>query len=642
MANTQILMQPIKIGGVTIKNRVIMSGMTTGYANMDGSPNSKLLNHFISRAKGGAGLLVMGAHAVSWPEGKICERMIAANNPNITPEYHNLADSVHAYGAKIIAQIHHGGFMAVPPIANGRQSLCASEFGGAREMTVAEIHRVRDDFIAAAVNLQNCGLDGIQIHAANMYLLNQFMNPVTNRRTDEYGGSLENRFRLTREIIEGIRAACPAPFILGIRLGVVDFFPGGSTLEDGVQYAKWAEEAGADFIDVSCGFYTAANQSMETQWEQEGARLYLGEAVKKAVSVPVSVVGKLRTPAFCAKAIEEGKVDMVTLGRQMICDPEWPNKVLFGKEETIRPCLNCCQGCAEQAFFNHGNIHCQINPYAGFEDRYCESSIPRVGTPKKIAVVGGGVAGMQFAITATRRGHDVTLIEKTDKLGGQMQLACVPPYKQDLAHALEWFRGEVKRAGVKVLCNTEATADSLKAMAPDSVVICTGSVPVRPPIKGIENVVESWDILGGKVPTPRKKKIAIIGGGVVGSELAHMLCETGCEVTILEMLPEICHGHNYAHKANLEGFLNEHANIQLNSRVQEIGANYVSFVDANGEMQTIQVDKSVIATGHRPFGLDLYAEMIAAGIEAYKVGDCEKVDNIRFATRSALELAYNI
>lgn len=642
MSSTKILMKPIKIGGVVIKNRIIMSGMTTGYANMDGSPSSKLKNHFVSRAKGGVGLLVMGAHAVSWPEGKICERMIAANNPNITSEYHDLADSVHAYGAKIIAQLHHGGFMAAPSIAGGKQSICASEFAGARAMTVEEIHRVRDDFIAAAINIRNCGLDGVQIHAANMYLLNQFMNPAINQRTDEYGGSLENRFRLTREIIEGIRAACPAPFILSIRLGAIDFFPGGSTLEDGIQYAKLAEEAGVDHIDVSCGFYTIPNQVMETQWEEEGSRLYLGEAIKKNVSIPVSVVGKLRTPEFCVSAIEEKKVDMVTLGRQLICDPEWANKVLFGKEETIRPCLYCCQGCAEQAFFNHGNIHCQINPYAGYEDKYCESSIPKVGVSKKIVVVGGGVAGMQFAITATRRGHDVTLIEKTDKLGGQMRLACVPPHKKEVSSALEWFRGEVNRAGVKVLYNTEATVESLKAMHANIVVFSTGATPVRPPIKGIKNAVESWDVLGGKSPVPQKKKVVIIGGGVVGSELAHMLCLNECDVTIIEMLPEICHGHNYAHKANLEGFLNEHATIQLNACVKEVGPDFVAFVDADGKSHTIQTDETISAAGHRPSGLDLYTEMINEGIESYKIGDCESVGNIRFATRSALELAYNI
>lgn len=611
--NTRALMQPIKIGRTTIKNRIVMSGMATGYANMDGSPNTKLLNHYISRARGGVGLIVMGATAVSWPEGKICERMIAANNPTITSELHNLADSVHAYGSKVIAQIHHGGFMAIPSCAGGAQSLCASDFAGARAMTIEEIHRVRDDFIAAAVNLMNAGLDGVEIHAAHMYLLNQFMNPVSNHRTDEYGGSLENRFRLTREIIEGIRSACPRPFIISIRLGVLDYTPGGTTLDEGVQFARWAEEAGVDMINVSCGFYTSGTQSMETQWEGEGTRLYMSEAVKKAVKIPVSIVGKLHTPEFCASAVEKGSTDMVTLGRQLICDPSWPNKVLFGKEDTIRPCLYCCQGCASLAFFEHSNIHCQLNPYAGFEDKYSETSIAKAGVTRRISVVGGGVAGMQFAITAAKRGHEVTLIEKEDKLGGQMRLACVPPYKEALAYALEWFRGEVVRAGVKVLYHTEATAESIKEADPDCVVLAAGAVPAWPPIKGVENAISSWDILGHKISTSEGEKIVIIGGGVVGSELAHMLCETGCDVTIIEMLPEICRGHQMSYKEHLENYLNEHAKINVNSSVQEIGQDYVVFIDAQKATQKIPADKVVIATSHRPAGINLYEQLIYIG-----------------------------
>lgn len=643
MTNTGTLFQPIKIGDITVKNRIIMSGMTTGYANMDGSPNTKLLNHFISRAKGGVGLIVMGATAVSYPEGKICERMIAANDPTITSELHNLADSVHAYGAKIFTQIHHGGFMAYPQFNHGQQSLCASDFAGAREMTIDEIHRVRDDFINAAVNLMNAGMDGVEIHAATMYLLNEFMCPACNQRTDEYGGSQENRFRLVREIIEGVRAACPKPFVVGIRLAIQDFFPGGTTVEEGAVYAKWAQDAGVDYINANTGFYITGMESMETQWQEEGDRVYMGEAVKAAgVTVPVSVNGKLRTPAFCAKIIEEGKTDMVTIGRQLICDPAWANKTLFGKEDTIRPCLNCSQGCASLAFFQHSNIHCQINPYAGFEDRYCESNVSKVGLPKKIAVVGGGVAGMQFAITATKRGHDVTLFEKTDKLGGQMQLACVPPHKQDLGRALEWFRGETARTGVKVVLNTDVKEEELLSGGYEAVVLATGSVPVVPPISGIEKAVESWDILSGKLPIPTGEKILVIGGGVVGAELAHMLCEHECDVTVVEMLPEICRGHQLAHKALLEGYLAEHAHVNVNSRVTCIEDGSVSFINGEGETVTIAVDKAVIAAGHRPYGNDLYSNLLGKGIDVYKIGDAEKVDNIRFATRSALDLAYNI
>ncbi len=635
------LFQPIKMGGNIIKNRVVMSGMTTNYATMEGGVSRKLYNHIVERARGGVGLIVLEAAGVSWPEGKSCVRQLKINDAAITADLHDLADSVHAFGAKIIVQLHHGGFMAIPPLADGKQPICASPFGDAREMTLEEIKRVQQDFINAAVNAKVGGLDGVQIHAAAMYLVNSFISPACNTRTDEYGGSMENRFRFLKEIIEGIRAACPRPFILGIRLGAMDFFPGGLTLEEGVQYAKWCEEAGVDFIDVTTGFF-GGNEAMETQWDPEGARVFMGEAVKKAVSVPVSIVGKLRTPSYCAEIIEEGKTDMVTIGRQMICDPQWANKAMRGRDDLIRPCLNCSQGCAEQAFFQGGNIHCQINPYAGFDDLYSEYSVPAAGVKKNIAVVGGGVAGMQFAIIAQKRGHNVTIYEKSDKLGGQMNIACVPPHKSDLAKALEWFKAETLRQGAEVKLNTEVTAEELIQMAPDAVVMAVGSVPSVPPIKGIETAIESWDILDGTVEPPVGKKVAIIGGGVVGAEVGHLLCENGCDVTIIEMMDEICIGHQLSHRMLLIGYLAEHAHVNTGSKVTEIGEGYICYTDAAGQVHKVDVDCSVIAAGHTSVGSDMLNALNAAGIETAMIGDCVNVSNIRNATRAALDLAYRI
>ncbi|MBR0599788.1 FAD-dependent oxidoreductase [Sinanaerobacter chloroacetimidivorans] len=641
MSNLTLMIQPIKIGGTIIKNRVVMPPMDN-FVNMDGSFSRKHYCYLTNRARGGVGLIVMEAASVSWPEGKISERQLRINSGNITPELREMADSVHAFGTKIIVQLHHGGFIAVPEYSGGVQSVAPSEYGGARALTLEEIEKIKQDFETSAKVAQTAGLDGVELHASHMYLLNQFRCPACNQRNDQYGGSLENRFRIVKEIIEEIRKECPAPFILGVRLGIEDLIPGGTTLEEGMQYAKWCEEAGADMLNITTGFFSSVNNVTETQWQEEGARVYMGEAAKKAVKIPVAIVGKLRTPEFCAKIIEEGKTDMVVIGRQLICDLEWPNRVLFNRTDEIRPCLNCDEGCLGQYSFQHGTLHCSMNPYVGYEDLYCENSVLKTGTPKNIVIAGGGIAAMQFTIIAQKRGHSVTILEKADKLGGQLILAAVPPYKREVGKGLEWFKKTVSDSGAIIKLNMEATAESIAALNPDIAIVAVGSLPNRPPVQGIDNAIDSWDILEDADSAPENKKVEILGGGVVGSEVAHLLIEKGCDVNIIEMLPEICHGHEAIHKALLEGFLSANATLNLNATITEVGKNYVKFIDNEGRAQNLNADVAICATGQRPSGDILYDELLAVGIEAYKIGDAVKAANIRCATRAALDLAYTV
>ncbi len=649
MTDTKILFKPVQVGCVQLKNRIAMPPMDTNYGNLDGTLSRKHYSYLSERAKGGAGLLIVEATSVSFPYGKISERQLKMNDNTVTTEWHDLTDTVHSLGAKIMVQLHHGGFMAVPAYCGGAESVtaCATNYEGspwppAREMSLDEVKEVINDFIKAAQIAQAAGLDGVEIHASHMYLINQFMTPLINQRTDEYGGNFENRGRMLREIVEGIRKACPKPFIVGVRLGVVDHIPGGITLEDGVEYAKMCEAAGADMLNLSCGFYTSVNQSTESQWDEEGSRLYMSEAVKKAVSIPVAIVGKLRTPEFCAKAIEDNKADILCIGRQLICDPAWVNKIHFKKFDEIRPCLNCDDGCLGQFYFAHGNVHCTMNPYVGYEDLYHEDNVPAVAKPRNIVIVGGGVAGMQFAIIAKKRGHNVTILEKTDRLGGQMIIAGVAPFKSDLVKGLSWFTSEVARLGIEVQLNTEATAKTINKMGADVVIVATGSLPNTPPIPGVENTVESWNLLNGSVKVPENKKVVIIGGGIVGSEVAHMLIENGCDVTLLEMLPTICNGLEPMHKGNLTTYLNEKATIHLEAKVTKIEANSVSFTDKDGVAAVALADMVVISTGQHSVGTDLYDALIDKDVETYKIGDCNTTGNIRSATRAALEVAYMI
>lgn len=637
------LMQPIQINGVRLKNRIMMAAMDTNFSHKDGTLSRKHFAYLAERARGGVGLITLEATSVSYPLGKLSERQLDMRDAVVTPDLTDLTQTVHSYGAKIIAQLHHAGFCADPAYNQGTQPVAPSAYAGAREMTVDEIHAVVADFIHAADVAAAAGFDGVEIHAAHMYLINQFLCPACNQRTDAYGGSPEGRFRILDEILTGIKANHPRQFILSVRLGAIDYVPGGTTMEEGVVYAKMCEASGADLINVSCGFYSAGEQSVASQWEPEGGdRVVASEAIKRAVQIPVAVVGKLRTPSYCAQLIEEGKTDLITIGRQLICDPAFPNKILFGREEEIRPCLNCSEGCLGQIFFLHGSCRCSIDPYVGYEDLYRESAVPAAGIRKKVMVVGGGIAGMQAAIILKKRGMDVALYEKGTRLGGQMRLACVPPHKEDVARAQEWFIGEVGRLGVPVHLGVEVDPALVAREAPDVVVLSTGSVPAVPPIQGAAHAVESWDVLGGSVNVSADARVAVIGGGVVGSELAHLLSERGCAVTILEMLPELCKGHESTHKRKLEDYLREHARVELEARVTEIRPDAVCFLDSSGTAQELPVDHTILSVGQRPAGDALYRSIVEMGIPCHPIGDAVRPANFRAATRAAMDLAYHI
>lgn len=641
MSNISILNTPVRVGAVEVKNRFVMPPMDTNYGNVDGSLSRKQYAYYTERARGGMGLIITEAVAVSHPRGLISEHQLDFKTPNCTPEHHDLTDSVHGFGAKIIPQLHHGGFMAVPAYNDGEQSVSASEFMGAREMTNEEVRQVIADFIHGAELARDGGFDGVEIHASHMYLINQFLSPACNQRTDEYGGSLENRFRMLKEIITGIREVCPRPFMLSVRLAVEDAFPGGIKLEEGVQYAKWCEELGADMINATYGFYTTVSALTESQWQDEGLRVYLSEELKKNISIPVAIVGKLRTPEKMAEIIEEGKADMIVIGRQTICDPYLPSKVFAGKPDEIRPCLNCNDGCLGQFYYKHGNVHCAINPYAGYEDLYNEVDVPKAGLTKKVVIIGGGIAGLQAGIIATKRGHDVTILEKSDKLAGQMNLAGIPPFKAEVRQAREWFVGEAERVGVKVVKGCDADAEAVAGMEPDVVLLATGSTPFIPPIPGADKALEAWNVLEGKETMQAGSKVAVIGGGVVGAELSHKLIDEGYEVTIIEMLPQLCGTLEPMHKELLETFLQKNATICLNTKVKEICDGKILCETEEGDAE-VAADYAIMSVGQRPAGDDIYRALLEKGISTFKVGDANGQGNFRSATRAALEIAYRI
>lgn len=636
--NLKPLFSPLNMGGVVIKNRIVMPPMDTNFAGLDGSPKRNLLAYLRNRAKGGTGLIIQEAASVSYPEGKISERQICMNNRNITAELREVTDAVHAFGTKIIVQLHHGGFMANPEFCCGKENVSASAGNGAREMTNAEVKKLIQDFVDAAYNAKLSGYDGVEIHAAHMYLLNQFLNPAFNKREDEYGGSLENRFRVVKEIIEGIRKKCGRPFIVGVRLGAVDY-PVGNTIDDAAEIAKMIEMSGGDMVNISIGFYTF-DEAMPTQWSEEGCFVYLAEAIKKAVTIPVGIVGKLRTPSYCSDLIKDGKADFVCLGRQLICDPEWSNKALYGKEDEIRSCLNCMDGCFG-SFNAHGSIRCSINPYVGYEDLYNEQNVPVAEKKEKILVVGGGIAGMQFAIISKKRGNDIILVEQSDRLGGQMQLAGMTPFKTEVLRALDWFISETNRVGIDVHLNTKVDLEYIKSVNPDKVVLAMGRVFATPPIEGIEKALCGADVISRKIPIEKDTKVIVVGGGVAGCELAHRLVLEGAKPTVMEMLPELCNGGEMIHSAKLKMYLSANAEVLTSVIVKKISEKTVTYITASGTEMTVGADAVINCAGQKKISLPLYQRLLEEGVEVYCIGD-HGVSNFINSTKDAMHLAYMI
>lgn len=622
-----------KIGTRYVKNRIVMSPMGENMANTDGSVSEQAFAYYVERAKGGAGIIIPGVLSVDYPTGKTTGCQHRLDDPKYVLGWYRLAEAIHHYGALLIPQIHHAGAQTNSITAEGRMPVCVSDsdevehsfvtyyrsYGPQHELTTEEIKELVQKFITTAIYCQKANCDGIELHAAHGYLVNQFLSADTNKRTDEYGGSLENRMRFAVEIITGIRQACGNNFIIGARIPGREWTTNGLTDEECLIIAQTFEKAGCDFLDISGGTTTVSSRLMETQGYPQGARVELAQNIKKGVSIPVFAVGNLRDPEFCDEILKEGKTDYIALGRPLICDPYWPEKAKEGRVDEIRKCISCFDGCFGQ-IWDFKPVGCAINPNVGMEKEFNENSKAEVS--KKVVVIGGGPAGMQAAITAKKRGHHVTLIEKNSKLGGQLNIACVPPNKYPINYATEYLVRELNRLEVDVRVNTEATLALIDSLKPDEIIAATGSMPAVPPIAGVENTVESWNLLDGSVELPKNQVVTMVGGGIVACETALMLAKEGNNtVTIVEMLPAIANGLESTHLGDLMlEFAELGVNAITNAKVLKINADSVEY-EVNGKTEVICNDVSVLATGQKSFGKDLHEELKANGYKVKVIGD---------------------
>lgn len=647
------LFSEIRVGRVALKNRIVMPPMGTNFANGDGTLTPRMVEYYTERARGGVGLIIVEAATVDYPRGRSMKCQLTIDNEYDVPRWIELADKVHSFGTKIIVQLHHAGFTTYPEMSGGFESVTATntdeidanitKMKKARAMTTEEADEIVEKFIKAAVIAKQGKLDGVEVHCAHSYLLNDFLSPLTNKRTDKYGGGIEKRTLIATSIIRGIREACGDDFLISVRLPAKDFVPGGITFEESAVMANLMEAAGADLFNISVGFLNPINA--EPQSSSDGCRLFLAEAIKsKFKKAKAAIHGKINSPEMAERVIAEGIADLVILGRQIICDPFWPAKVEEGREDEIRRCISCNEGCLGNMFLNGSGIRCVLNPYVGFEEQDRESFTPPAVALKKVVVAGGGIAGMQAAITAAKRGHKVILLEKSNQLGGQMLTAAKPPFKGVITESLGWFTGEMKRLDVDVRLETEATIETISQLETDAVIVAIGSEPNAAPIPGIEKAVESSSILNGAVEVPKNKKIVQIGGGLVGCETAHYLIENGGNsLTILEILPDICIGFEITSKPILvDAFNKAEAVIETSAKITKIADDSVYYINKDGKEQVVPCDMVVYATGRKPLGRELTSALKHRGIQTYSIGDATIVGSFRTATRSAFDAAYAI
>ncbi len=543
MANQSYrLLEPIEVGPLTLKNRIALAPMVPMLASPDGSITRRQIDYYLRFAKGGLGLLIPEALGIDDQEARGVPSELSIHNIGYVTGLNEMVEMVKDQGAAVVAQIAHPGHQTTLEITRGLQPLAPSPIACnvygivPRELDQEGINKIQDNFASAAWRAQTAGFDGVEIHGANGYLLTEFLSPRLNIRKDRYGGSIENRARMALEIYEKVRGKTRPGFIVGYRLCGDEHMPGGITPEDIVPFVKMLEEVGIDYIHVTSSTHESMMYGVPTTYVPRGLNLHLSELVKKAVKrVPVLCAGALNVE-LGERAIREGKTDIVSIGRGLIADPELPLKLLEGRVEDIRPCIRGNQGCISRTIIGQG-LSCEVNPGIAKD---ATMTVTPVKVPKRVMVIGGGMAGMEAARLAAERRHKVSLIEKSGALGGHVLEASVPEFKADLRPLLTWLKTQLNKEGVNLRLNTEATPESVKKENPDVVIIAVGSDYVVPAelTKDAANFIFPNEVLSGQKRVG--EKVVVAGGGVVGCETALYIAESmKKKVTILEMLDQI-------------------------------------------------------------------------------------------------------
>ena len=657
----QLLFTPITINRLEIKNRIAYPALGLLYS-YDGTLNDRYYEYFREKAKGGAGLVTVGPVGIDIAgSGRIA--LSLASDDRI-PDFAKLARIIKSEGARTFVQLFHAGAYSYSMLTDGVQPIAPSAVYSKyskqtpREMTLEDIEIVQKAYVDAALRVKEAGFDGVEIIASAGYLITQFLSPITNKRTDKYGGSFENRVRFPKEVIEKVRQAVGKDFPISIRMAGNDFVPGSNTSRETPLFAKVYEEAGVDIINVTGGWHEAKVPQLPMELPRAGYA-YLAANIKKAVNVPVMASNRISSPDEAERILRDSMADMVNLGRVLIADPYWPKKAMQGKAKLIRPCVGCNQGCTD-TLFSGMPVGCILNARAGYE---FERSIVKTSHPLKIMIVGAGPGGLEAAVRAKEAGHEVEIYEKENEIGGQLYIAAAPPNKQELLEIIRYYKAMIEEYSIPVHYNTTVTIDLINKKKPDHVIVATGAEALKPPIKGIDlpHVYSAWDILRDNPKLGRN--VAVIGGGAVGIETALFIAHKGTlspealhflmfydaepvdrlkelitkgtsTVTIIEMLPsigkDVGRSTKWIMKVGLEKL---GVNVITSAKVTEITDKAVVFSKENKTVSQ-EFDNVVIAVGSKPFN-PLEHELQKAGIAYTIIGDCKKIGKINDAIHEA-------
>ena len=635
-----VILQPIEVGGQTFKNRIMFPPLTTGYEK-NGMISEQDMGFYTRLAKGGVGYIVMGDVA---PINSFSPTPKLFDDSQI-PAFKALADSVHAYGTKLGIQIFHpeydvdaiNSLFMQKKFDEMRQRLHHDMMFFTDEVSEEMLMAIIDKMCACAVRAQKAGVDVIQIHGDR--LNGCLCSTRMNHRTDKFGGSLENRVRFARMLTRAIRKAVP-DMVIDYKLSIVtpQRGKGGIDEADAVQFAQWLVEDGVDMFHVAQANHTGnmADTIPPMGVQPYGFFVKIAGDIKKAVNVPVSAVGRIVDADMAARVIESGMADMVAMGRPLLADPDWGTKIAAGKACDIRRCISCNKGCTD-AIQNRQFLSCVLNAENGYENT---RSIQPAAQKKKIAVLGGGPAGLEAARVAALRGHDVTLFEKTTSLGGQLNIACVPPRKEEMRRAAQDLIHAVCNAGVHLCMGQTRTAEQLKDAGFEAVINAVGAHSAAPRIPGIDsvNVADAWKVLAGEQQV--YGTVAVIGGGMVGCETAEYLAARGCKVSVIEMMDKIAAGESTTILPTLlENYKTYGVEQYPSHKVKEFRMDAVVCENKDGAEVTIPCDYIVLAMGARSNAFDA-AALEAAGIPVYSIGDAAgKAADISNAIRTGYDTA---
>jgi 2,4-dienoyl-CoA reductase-like NADH-dependent reductase (Old Yellow Enzyme family)/thioredoxin reductase len=610
-----------------------MPPISTNLAGEDGAVSDELVFHYAERARGGVGLIIVENVCIDYPLARHGAAQPRIDDDSFIPGLRRLADAIHQAGALIAVELTHPGMNAELHFTEGQTHVAPSAVPRPKDgllpraLSREEVMEVVGKYVEAARRAKKAGFDAVELQACHGLLINQFLSPLTNERQDEYGGSRENRLRFLLEILDGIKLYL-GDFPVMVRLVAEDLLEGGLTLEDGRWFARRLEEAGADAIHPDFGL-GGKEKRLEPMPYPQGWRAYLAEGIKKAVNIPVIAVGVIREPWLAEEILEAGKADFVALGRALIADPEWPNKALAGEEKSIRKCIGCNE-CVVARHIEDAPLRCTLDPAVGKGKDF--SRLDKADVRKRVLVVGGGPAGMEAARVAALRGHQVALYEKEGRLGGNLNVASVPPGKEKLDWVMEYYSNELPRLGVELHLGEMVDAEMVRSLRPDVVLVATGSEPAVPEVPGVDgpNVIVAQTLLAERMHFA-DGHIAVIGGGMLGLETAEYLAAQGSAVTVLKRYKTIGRDIEPLYRDYLLRKLKEEGvEIITEVEVEKITGGGVVVRDERGGRRLILADWVVMARGAKP-SAKLAQEL--EGLHPVVIGDARQPRKIIDAIR---------